>query len=195
MKWVIIKIFKWLFVTQFLTYNNVFLIYLIYCRWKLKWQNRWNPQQRKDSKWAVCSFNKRRAISFEKWKSPLKIMRSRGKIGAMVFWPTRGDISLRKSQELSSLQAKLLTPTVCNIYFMDLNKILEDGQYKSRPNYIWNIDETSISLLHKPTKVLAKKRLSWLCTKPNRYFTRKRLCPRLHKWCWPDNPNPLHNEG
>ena len=57
---------------------------------------------------------------------------------------------------LTSVRASLLNQTVVGKYFSDLGKIINDLGLGDKPKQIWNIDETSSCLTHKPTKVLTK---------------------------------------
>lgn len=66
------------------------------------------------------------------------------------------DISLRSQTPLNSVRARMLNIEVTNRYFTDLGKIITDLNLHSSPQLIWNMDETNVSLTHKPTKVLAE---------------------------------------
>ena len=43
-----------------------------------------------------------------------------------------------------------------NDYFEELEKTLDKYEIKNKPQHIWNVDETGISLDHNPPKILAK---------------------------------------
>lgn len=50
----------------------------------------------------------------------------------------------------------MLNTEVTNKYFNDLNEVLSQLKLKTEPKRIWNIDETNVSLTHKPSRVLAE---------------------------------------
>ena len=58
---------------------------------------------------------------------------------------------------LSTVRARMLNPTVTEKYFLELSNTLVSLGIKDIPVRIWNIDETSVPLLHKPTKIIAEK--------------------------------------
>jgi len=49
----------------------------------------------------------------------------------------------------------MLNPTVTNNYFKALSDTLDSLHLKDKPLKIWNIDETSVPLLHKPVTIIA----------------------------------------
>ena len=51
----------------------------------------------------------------------------------------------------------MLNQVVTNKYFMELGEIVQSLNLQDKPECIWNRDETSISLCHKPTKIYAQK--------------------------------------
>ncbi|MEW8340326.1 MAG: hypothetical protein AB2708_10805 [Candidatus Thiodiazotropha taylori] len=64
------------------------------------------------------------------------------------------DISLRKPTALSTVRARMLNQTVTDNYFCTLSDIMNQLELQDKPMRIWNIDETSVPLLHKPAKVI-----------------------------------------
>jgi hypothetical protein len=66
------------------------------------------------------------------------------------------EISLRKPQALSTCRARMLNQTVTDHFYSDLQKLLNDIGLTDQPMKIWNIDETSVPLLHKPVRVLGQ---------------------------------------
>lgn len=74
-----------------------------------------------------------------------------GKDWVYSFMKRHPDISLRTPTPLTTVRARMLNETVADRYFADLQTIIDD----KKPVKIWNIDETSLSLCHKPTRVLA----------------------------------------
>ncbi|KAH3799638.1 hypothetical protein DPMN_153249 [Dreissena polymorpha] len=64
------------------------------------------------------------------------------------------DVSHSTPQALSTCRARMLNATVTNNYFNDLARLLESLSLQDKPVRIWNIDETSVPLLHKPARVL-----------------------------------------
>ena len=51
----------------------------------------------------------------------------------------------------------MLNTEVTNKYFMELSNTIYRLNLEKSPSSIWNIDETHLSLTHKPTTVLAEK--------------------------------------
>lgn len=72
------------------------------------------------------------------------------------FLKRHSDISLRKPQALSTVRARMLNQTVTNNYFKTLADIFKQLDLTNKPMCIWNIDETSVPLLHKPSRVLGQ---------------------------------------
>ncbi|KAH3782053.1 hypothetical protein DPMN_159964 [Dreissena polymorpha] len=70
------------------------------------------------------------------------------------FLKRHPDVSLRTPQALSTCRARMLNVTLTNSYFTDLARLLESLSLQDKPVRIWNIDETSVPLLHKPARVL-----------------------------------------
>ena len=68
------------------------------------------------------------------------------------------DLSVRSPTALSTVRARMLNPSVTQKYFEQLDKTLTSIGVKDVSVKIWNIDETSVPLLHKPTHVIAAKR-------------------------------------
>jgi hypothetical protein len=66
------------------------------------------------------------------------------------------DVSLRTPTPLNSVRARMLNIEVTNKYFADLGKCISTLNLHSSPHLIWNIDETNVSLTHRPSKVLAE---------------------------------------
>ncbi|XP_052278809.1 uncharacterized protein LOC127877190 [Dreissena polymorpha] len=77
-----------------------------------------------------------------------------GKDWIAGFLKRHPDVSLRTPQALSTCRARMLNETVTNNYFNDLAWLLESLCLQDKPVRIWNIDETSVPLLHKPARVL-----------------------------------------
>lgn len=65
------------------------------------------------------------------------------------------DISLHTPTPLNNLRARMVNKEVTNKYFYDLNGVLSQLKLKTEPKKISNIDETNVSLTHKPSRVLA----------------------------------------
>ncbi|MEW8487807.1 MAG: hypothetical protein AB2705_21725 [Candidatus Thiodiazotropha sp.] len=51
----------------------------------------------------------------------------------------------------------MLNEVVTNTYFSELSTIISRLNLKEKPEAIWNMDETSVSFCHKPTKLYAQK--------------------------------------
>ena len=65
------------------------------------------------------------------------------------------DVSLRTPTPLNNVRARMLNPEVTRRYFNALEETLNSLDLKNKPQLVWNIDETNVSLTHKPCKVLA----------------------------------------
>lgn len=77
-----------------------------------------------------------------------------GKDWMTAFIKRHPEISLRSPTALSTVRAKMLNATVTNNYFDALTDLLQSLDLTDKPHRIWNIDETSVPLAHKPSKVL-----------------------------------------
>ena len=64
------------------------------------------------------------------------------------------DLTIRSPTALSTVHARMLNPTVTEKYFLELSNTLVSLGIKDIPVRIWNINETSVPLLHKPTKII-----------------------------------------
>ena len=69
----------------------------------------------------------------------------------------RHSITLRCQTALSTVRGRMLNETVIQKYFDDLQGVIESLNLQNSPEQIWNMDESSLSLTHKPTKVYAEK--------------------------------------
>ncbi|KAL5010141.1 hypothetical protein ScPMuIL_012446 [Solemya velum] len=78
-----------------------------------------------------------------------------GKDWLAGFLARHPDLTIRKPSALSTVRARMLNPTVTGKYFNELGNILEMLKLSNQPKKIWNIDETSVPLLHKPARVIA----------------------------------------
>ncbi|KAJ8043230.1 Jerky protein-like-like [Holothuria leucospilota] len=67
------------------------------------------------------------------------------------------DLSLGKPEALSAARASMLNPTVIKDYFRKLGDLLKVTGLEDKPSQIYNADETGFSLVHTPSKILAKK--------------------------------------
>ena len=79
-----------------------------------------------------------------------------GKDWLSGFWK-RHSITLRCRSALSTVRGRMLIETVIQKYFDDLQGVIESLNLQNSPEQIWNMDESSLSLTHKPTKVYAEK--------------------------------------
>ena len=66
------------------------------------------------------------------------------------------DLSLRSPTPLCKVHCRLLNQAVTNKYFTELGEIVQTLNLQDKPECIWNMDETLVSLCHKPTKVYAQ---------------------------------------
>lgn len=72
------------------------------------------------------------------------------------FMNRHPDILLRSPTPLTSVRARMLNIEVTNRYFDGLTAVIQSLNLQNAPKRIWNIDETNVSLTHKPSKVLAE---------------------------------------
>ncbi|XP_060555543.1 uncharacterized protein LOC132716309 [Ruditapes philippinarum] len=73
------------------------------------------------------------------------------------FKSRHADFSLRAPEATSSgRHAAMTRERICK-YFAALKGVLEENKFEKYPERIWNMDETGLSLSHKPAKVIAKK--------------------------------------
>ena len=79
-----------------------------------------------------------------------------GKDWIAGFLSRHTDISLRKPQALSTCRARMLNQTITDNFYSDLHGLLNEIGLSEQPMKIWNIDETSVPLLHKPVRVLGQ---------------------------------------
>ena len=73
------------------------------------------------------------------------------------FMRRHPDLSLRKPEALSAARASMLNPTTISDHFQKLGDVLDKADLKSRPAQIYNLDETGLSLVHKPSSIVATK--------------------------------------
>lgn len=66
------------------------------------------------------------------------------------------DIVFRSPTPLNNVRARMLNPEVTKKYFAGLEKTLTELNLMDKPKQIWNIDETNVSLTHKPSRILAE---------------------------------------
>ncbi|MCG8044800.1 MAG: hypothetical protein N0E48_03810, partial [Candidatus Thiodiazotropha endolucinida] len=67
------------------------------------------------------------------------------------------DFSLRSPEATSSGRHMAMTRLRLSRYFSELKTVLEENNLKDCGAKIWNMDETGLSLTHRPPKVIAKK--------------------------------------
>ncbi|CAC5401576.1 unnamed protein product [Mytilus coruscus] len=79
-----------------------------------------------------------------------------GKDWLSGFLSRHPDLSLRSPLALQTVGSKMLNPVKVNAYFKDLESFLVNLGIKDIPSRIWNMDETSVPLTHKPERVLAE---------------------------------------
>ncbi|CAG2249671.1 unnamed protein product [Mytilus edulis] len=79
-----------------------------------------------------------------------------GKDWLSGFLSRHQDLSLRSPLALQTVRSKMLNPVKVNAYFRDLESFLVNLGIQDIPSRIWNMDETSVPLTHKPERVLAE---------------------------------------
>lgn len=80
-----------------------------------------------------------------------------GKDWVQGFFKRHADLSLRSPTPLSTVRCRMLNEVVTSKYFTELGEIVQRLNLQDKPECIWNMDETSVSLCHRPTKVYAQK--------------------------------------
>ncbi|XP_022112053.1 jerky protein homolog-like isoform X2 [Acanthaster planci] len=73
------------------------------------------------------------------------------------FMRRHPELSLRKPEGLSAARAAMLNPKVIGDHFTKLGEVLDTTGLKSKPAQIYNLDETGLSLVHTPSKVISTK--------------------------------------
>lgn len=66
-------------------------------------------------------------------------------------------LSLRKPEGLSAARAAMLNPNVISDHFDKLGAVMDKYELKDKPGQIYNLDETGLSLVHTPSKVIASR--------------------------------------
>ena len=79
-----------------------------------------------------------------------------GKDWVSGFLKRHPDLAIRSPTALSTVRARMLNETVTSKYFKTLSDLVSDLNLEDKPHCIWNMDETSVPLIHKPSKVLAE---------------------------------------
>lgn len=75
-----------------------------------------------------------------------------GKDWLSGFQKRHKDFSACSPVALSTVRARMMNPSVVGNYFNELGSIIKN----EKPKKVWNMDETSVPMLHKPVKILAK---------------------------------------
>ena len=78
-----------------------------------------------------------------------------GKAWWKSFRSRHHEVTLRKPEKLSTVRSKAINGPVVGSYFITLHELIKT-QYIA-PSCVWNMDETSLSLGHTPTNVVAKR--------------------------------------
>ena len=73
------------------------------------------------------------------------------------FMSRHPELSLRKPEGLSAARAAMLNPKTIGDHFTKLGEVLDKTDLKSKPCQIYNLDETGLSLVHTPSKVISTK--------------------------------------
>ena len=84
-----------------------------------------------------------------------QVKQSAGRDFIYNFLKRHPDISLRKPQGISINRILGCNKEDVQRYFLNLNQLLDENDFSS--HQIYNCDETGITTVHKPVKVIAKK--------------------------------------
>lgn len=68
----------------------------------------------------------------------------------------RYNLCLREPENLSAYRASMANPVIIQDYFQKLDSLLIKLEIKDKPNRIWNVDETGLSYVTKPHKVVCQ---------------------------------------
>jgi hypothetical protein len=67
----------------------------------------------------------------------------------------KNDIASLKPRQLETSRAKSSTPEIIKTYFSNLRAVIEQNALITKPQHIYNLDETGIQPEHKPSNVIA----------------------------------------
>lgn len=67
------------------------------------------------------------------------------------------EFPLRTPESTSVLRHQAMTKDRMNKFFSTLNEVYSNHQLLDKPACIWNMDETGVTLSHRPGKVIAQK--------------------------------------
>ena len=65
------------------------------------------------------------------------------------------EVKTKKPKRLEMVRAKTVTKAVIDSYFEELKNILDEHQLHDKPERVFNIDETGLSLDHTPQNVIS----------------------------------------
>ncbi|CAG2211886.1 unnamed protein product [Mytilus edulis] len=66
-------------------------------------------------------------------------------------------LSVRIPEGLSAARSSMLNPNVISAYFQKLGSFMDKLNIKDKPQQIFNADETGVSTVHDPSKVVGKR--------------------------------------
>ena len=66
------------------------------------------------------------------------------------------DLKMTQPKKREKARDDAVNEEVLHSYFDELGRTLDEYDIKNKPQYIWNVDETGVSLDHNPPKILAK---------------------------------------
>ncbi|XP_043473391.1 uncharacterized protein LOC122505677 isoform X1 [Leptopilina heterotoma] len=87
----------------------------------------------------------------ESWK----INKMAGKDWLQSFMKRHPNLSLRKPQSTSLARASAFNQHNVDSFFLNLNKVMDEVRFD--PGNIWNMDETGLSTVHQPGRVVAQR--------------------------------------
>lgn len=74
-----------------------------------------------------------------------------------INFKSRHDLSVKKAQSVEAVRKKNTDPFIIYDYFEKLQEVLSELKLETKPDKIWNLDETSVCMEPSKTKVVGAK--------------------------------------